>query len=121
MTKISEFDELNQEHMTALFQALRDRCSNEPAFNRQNMYIYDWRLSQKYDVFKNRHIQYGTFAKMPELFKVDNLPGSDLNRPYRYTFSALYRNVGEANFRRVMYNTRRQAWLDSLGDEDVVS
>ena len=122
MTKISEFDELNQEHMTALFQALREKCSKDANFKRQNMYVYDWRLSRQYDVFKNRHIQYGVFAKMPELFNVKNMPQvAGIPRPCRYTFCQLYRNVGADNVRRVMYNNRRQKWLDSLGDENVVS
>ena len=74
MTKISEFDELNQEHMTALLSALRERCLKNANFKRQNMYVYDWRLAQKYKVFANRHIPYGVFAKMPELFNVNNIP-----------------------------------------------
>ena len=121
MTKISEFDEQNQEHMTALFQALRERCSKDANFKRQNMYVYDWRLARKYSVFNNRHIQYGTFAKMADLFNIENLPDGGFQRAYRYTFTQLYRNVGADNVRRVMYNNRRQKWLDSLGDEDVVS
>jgi hypothetical protein len=122
MTKISEFDELNQEHMTALFDALRERCLKNDNFKRQNMYVYDWRLAQKYKVFANRHIPYGVFAKMPELFNVNNIPHVvGVPRPCRYTFCQLYRNVGADNVRRVMYNNRRQKWLDSLGDENVVS
>tara|TARA_Y100000004_G_scaffold167144_1_gene199480 strand:+ start:927 stop:1295 length:369 start_codon:yes stop_codon:yes gene_type:complete len=122
MTKISEFDELNQEHMTALFQALKERCSKDANFKRQNMYVYDWRLGRKFDVFTNRHIQYGVFAKMPELFNVNNMPEvAGIPRPCRYTFCQLYRNVGADNVRRAMYNNRRQKWLDSLGDENVVS
>ena len=122
MTKISEFDELNQEHMTALFQALQERCSKNADFKRQNMYVYDWRLSRKYNVFNNRHIPYGIFAKMPELFNVNNMPHVvGVPRPCRYIFCQLYRNVGADNVRRVMYNNRRQKWLDSLGDENVVS
>ena len=122
MTKISEFDELNQEHMTALFQALQERCSKNADFKRQNMYVYDWRLGQKYKEFNNRHIQFGTFAKMAELFNVNNMPHVvGVPRPCRYTFCNLYTNVGADNVRRVMYNNRRQKWLDSLGDENVVS
>ena len=122
MTKISEFDELNQEHMTALFQALKERCSKDANFKRQNMYVYDWRLARKYKVFESRHIQYGVFAKMAELFNVNNMPSVvGYPRPCRYTFCQLYRNVGADNVRRVMYNNRRQKWLDSLGDENVVS
>ena len=122
MTKISEFDELNQEHMTALFEALRERCSRDATFKRRNMYVYDWRLAQQHAIFTNRHISYGTFAKMADLFNVKNMPHVvGLPRPCRYTFCQLYRNVGADNFRRVMYNNRRQKWLDSLGDENVVS
>ena len=114
MTKISEFDELNQEHMTALFQALKERCSKDANFKRQNMYVYDWRLARKYKVFESRHIQYGVFAKMAELFNVNNMPSVvGYPRPCRYTFCQLYRNVGADNVRRVMYNNRRQKWLDS--------
>ena len=122
MTKISEFDELNQEHMSALYQALCEKCSKNPAFARQNMYVYDWRLARQYNVFNNRHIPYSTFAKMAELFNVKNMPHLvGVPRPCRYTFCSLYRNVGADNVRRVMYNNRRQKWLDSLGDENVVS
>ena len=122
MTKISEFDELNQEHMSALFQALCEKCFKEPDFKQKNMYVYEWRLAKKYKVFANRHVQYGTFAKMAELFNVKNMPHLvGVPRPCRYTFCTLYRNVGAENVRRVMYNNRRQKWLDSLGDENVVS
>jgi len=121
MTKISEFDEQNQEHMTALFQALCEKCSKDANFKRQNMYVYDWRLAQKFSVFNNRHIQFGTFAKMADLFNVNNLTDGGVARAYRYTFTSIYRNVGADNVRRVMYNNRRQKWLDSLGDENVVS